>query len=105
MGRPSRAKGSRWEREIARLLGWQRGRTFSGEPDVYSRYHVGSVKCRKHWPDYIEEAVADAVAKAAGTNKEPIVILVRSRVGAKPVILMAHLLDGWLAEHGQGGTA
>ena len=112
MGKPSRDKGAAVEREIARALHWKRGRAYSGEPDVEGSLWVGSVKARARWPKWLEEAVEDAEHKAVkgimatGRMKEPIVILVRRRKGAKPLVLIAHVgLDNWLADHGFGDGA
>ena len=103
MGKPSRNKGAQAERDVAHALGWQRGRAFSGEADVYGSLWIGSVKARARFPAWIEEAVEDAQHKAIGTGKEPIVILMRRRVGAKPLVLIAHVgFDAWLADHGKG---
>lgn len=103
MGKPSRDKGAQAERDAAKALGWKRGRAYSGEPDIYAEngLWVGSVKCRKAWQAYIDEAIDDAEAKAGGA--EPIVILMRRRKGAKPRVLICHTsFDAWLADHGEG---
>ena len=112
MSRSQREKGAQAERDVAKALGWRRGRAFSGEPDVYAEngLWIGSVKCRARWPKWMEEAVEDAdykaieAGKGLGRESEPIVILMRRRVGAKPLVLIAHIgFDAWLADHGDGG--
>jgi len=106
-GKANREKGARVERELAKALGWKRGRAFTGEPDMYMdvagrRYYVASVKARARWPAWIEDAVADAQRKADG-QAEPIVVLVRRRKGAEPIVLMAHIgVEGWIDAHGTG---
>ena len=104
MGRGQREKGAAVEREVAKALHWKRGRAFSGEPDVEGSLWVGSVKARARFPQWIEDAVTDAQNKALNNGKEPIVILVRRRKGAKPLVLVAHIgLEAWVSDHGLGG--
>lgn len=103
MGKSQRDKGYRGEHMAAKALGWKRGRAFSGEPDVYCGWAVGSVKWRGKCPVYLEDALQDACSKAAGTDKEPYVIQIYSRPGRPPYVLVSHIgFDRFVEEHGLG---
>lgn len=101
MGKPSREKGARREREIARIMGGKRGRAYSGEPDVETDLYAVSVKSRKTLPKHIEDAIRDANTKAQRTGKWPLVVLDYCRKGKPSVTLFCHpSAEEWESIHG-----
>lgn len=102
VGKASREKGARRERDIAKVMGGKRGRAFSGEPDILiPGFYVASVKSRRKMPRWFMDAVEDALEKARQTGLGPLVIFDICAPGKQSLQVIAHVgMSEWLAIHG-----
>lgn len=102
MGKPSRAKGARVERELAAIVGGKRNPAFSGKADVENTCFVFEVKVRR-FPKWMLEDLTKARVKAVGTGKGAAVAWKHSVRGQVPLWVIGHAgADEWQAEHGEG---
>jgi hypothetical protein len=100
MGKASREKGSRVERELAAIVGGKRNPAFSGKADVENNCFVFEVKVRK-WPKWMCEDYDAARIKAIGTGKGACVAWKCSVKGQSPRWVIGHAgADEWQSEHG-----
>lgn len=105
MGKPSREKGARRERNLAKIMGGKRGPAYSGEPDVETHTYCVELKSRKTMPKYLWEATLAAMKKAMKRGKAPLVVLEYCEKGHESVRWYCHIGDDeWLDIHGDGGV-
>lgn len=99
----NRGRWKRQEREVAELLGGKRNPCTGGwHQDVTTPLFAVEVKTRKSLPDWLTEAVEQAV-RAADESQVPIVALNEVSQGRKARRYILLRLEDWVDLHGNGG--